>query len=45
MSCSVNVAIPYTVGILDHGTMTSDAAAAYVKDLQAKGRLVQELWS
>ena len=28
-----------------HGEMGDDAAGAYVKELQAKGRLVQELWS
>ena len=28
-----------------HGAMGADAAAAYVKDMQASGRLVQELWS
>ena len=28
-----------------HGQMSDGAAAAYVKDMQAHGRLVQELWS
>ena len=31
--------------IADHGKLTDDAAAKYVKEMQAKGRLVQELWS
>ena len=28
-----------------HGGMGRDAAAAYIKEMQASGRLVQELWS
>ena len=28
-----------------HGKMSATAAAQYVKEMQAKGRLVQELWS
>ena len=31
--------------IAAHGKMGAEAAAAYIKDLQSKGRLVQELWS
>ena len=31
--------------IAEHGKLTDDAAAKYVKEMQAKGRLVQELWS
>ena len=31
--------------IATHGKMARDAAAAYVRDMQTKGRLVQELWS
>ena len=31
--------------VATHGKMSADAAARYVKDMQEKGRLVQELWS
>jgi len=29
----------------EHGKLSADAAAKYVKDLQTKGRYIQELWS
>lgn len=32
-------------GIATHGKMAAEAAAKYVKEMQAQGRLVQELWS
>ena len=31
--------------VATHGRMAADAAAAYVKEMQEQGRLVQELWS
>ena len=31
--------------VATHGEMAEEDAAKYVKEMQAKGRLVQELWS
>lgn len=41
----VQVVAELRAAIAKHGGMSADAVGAYIKEMEAKGRLVKELWS